>query len=414
GSDPTVDSNVNSTTVTLTNDSAEDMTIDFGYNSPCTGRMGDYVWNDVNRNGIQDAGENGIESITVNLKDSQNTVLATVTTDVDGLYEFNGLCTNTYKVEVDESTLPPNMVSSPTLEGSDPTVDSNVNSTTVTLTNDSAEDMTIDFGYNSPCTGRMGDYVWNDVNRNGIQDADEAGIQGITVNLKDSQNTVLATVTTDVDGLYEFNGLCANTYKVEVDESTLPPNMVSSPTLEGSDPTVDSNLNSTTVTLTNDSAEDMTIDFGYNSPCTGRMGDYVWNDVNRNGIQDADEAGIQGITVNLKDSQNTILATVTTATNGSYEFNGLCANTYKVEVAESTLPPNMVSSPTLEGSDPTVDSNVNSTTVTLTNDSAEDMTIDFGYNSPCIGRMGDYVWNDVNRNGIQDADESGIENVTVN
>ncbi|MCI5167171.1 MAG: hypothetical protein D3903_14020, partial [Candidatus Electrothrix sp. GM3_4] len=401
-------------TVTLTNDSAEDMTIDFGYNSPCTGRMGDYVWNDVNRNGIQDADESGIENVTVNLKDSQNTVLATVTTAANGFYEFNGFCANEYKIEVNVSTLPAGFVSSPTLEGNDPTVDSNENSTTVMLNDDYTEDMTIDFGYNSPCTGRMGDYVWNDVNRNGIQDAGESGIENVTVNLKDSQNTVLATVTTVVNGSYEFNGLCANTYKVEVDESTLPPNMVSSPTLEGNDPTVDSNINSTTVTLTNDSAEDMTIDFGYNSPCTGRIGDYVWNDINRNGLQDAEEPGIAGVIVQLKDSDSTPIIEVTTDAYGYYEFNGFCANTYKIEVNESTLPPNMVSSPTDQGGDPTIDSNANGTLVTLETDNGVNITIDFGYNSFCIGRIGDTVWFDENRNGIQDAGEAGIAGISIN
>ncbi|MCI5167044.1 MAG: hypothetical protein D3903_13355 [Candidatus Electrothrix sp. GM3_4] len=353
GNDPAVDSNGTPATVNLPTDNDSDLTIDFGYNSPCIGSIGNFIWFDENRNGIQDAGEAGIQGVTVNLEDTQGAVIATTTTNANGYYEFPGLCANDYRVLV--VTLPAGYVdnvASPTLEGIDRTIDSNKNGTIVTLSNDSAEDMTIDFGYNSPCTGRMGDYVWNDVNRNGIQDVGEAGIEGIIVNLKDTRNIVIGTTTTDANGNYEFPGLCAGDYRIEVDEFTLPSNMVSSPTLEGSDPTVDSNVNSTTVTLTNDSAEDMTIDFGYNSPCTGRMGDYVWNDVNRNGIQDAGENGIESITVNLKDSQNTVLATVTTDVDGLYEFNGLCANTYKVEVDESTLPPSMVSSPTLEGSDP--------------------------------------------------------------
>ena len=48
--------------VILPDDDSCDPTIDFGYNSPCTGIIGDFVWYDKNRNGIQDAGEPGTDS----------------------------------------------------------------------------------------------------------------------------------------------------------------------------------------------------------------------------------------------------------------------------------------------------------------------------------------------------------------
>jgi hypothetical protein len=43
--------------------------------------IGDFVWEDKNYNGVQDAGENGIANVTVKLLSSANTVLATTTTD---------------------------------------------------------------------------------------------------------------------------------------------------------------------------------------------------------------------------------------------------------------------------------------------------------------------------------------------
>ena len=414
GADDTVDSNDNNSLVSLFDDASEDVSIDFGYNSPCTGRIGDYVWFDENRNGIQDAGESGIAGVVVNLKDDRNIIIATATTNANGLYEFSGLCAGDYRVEVDISTLPANYVASPTLQGTDDTVDSNDNDSVVSLLDDMSEDVSIDFGYNSPCTGRIGDYVWFDENRNGIQDAGEAGISGVVVNLKDSSNTVIATATTNANGLYEFSGLCAGDYRVEVDVSTLPADYVASPTLEGTDDTIDSNENNSLVSLLDDMSDAVSIDFGYNSPCSGRIGDYVWFDENRNGIQDAGEAGISGVVVNLKDSSNTVIATATTNANGLYEFSGLCAGDYRVEVDVSTLPANYVASPTLQGMDGTVDSDENDTLVKLMGDMEENVSIDFGYNSPCSGRIGDYVWFDENRNGIQDAGEAGISGVVVN
>ena len=60
----------------------------------------------------------------------------------------------------------------------------------------------------------LGDYVWDDVNANGIQDAGESGIQGVTVTLYDSTQTAIGTATTDASGLYHFTGLAAGTYYV--------------------------------------------------------------------------------------------------------------------------------------------------------------------------------------------------------
>ena len=51
------------------------------------------------------------------------------------------------------------------------------------------------------------------------------------------------------------------------------------------------------------------------------LGDYVWLDRDDDGIQDSDEPGIRGATVNLRDSTgNTILQTVTTGAGGAYSF----------------------------------------------------------------------------------------------
>ncbi len=70
-------------------------------------------------------------------------------------------------------------------------------------------------------------------------------------------------------------------------------------------------------------------------PCTGSIGDFVWEDLNRNGLQDAGEPGIGGVTVTLSGSSS---ATTTTAANGSYSFNNLQAGTYSVTFATPTAP----------------------------------------------------------------------------
>ncbi|MCL7412203.1 MAG: MSCRAMM family adhesin SdrC [ANME-2 cluster archaeon] len=229
----------------------------------CNGSIGDFVWNDLNGNGIQDAGEPGIPGVTVNLS-NESGILATTTTDSNGFYLFDGLCINCYTVEVDESTLPAGMIQTPTMVGDDRSIDNNVNPSRVCLTIDDQEDRTIDFGYVTEivCNGSIGDFVWNDLNGNGIQDAGEPGIPGVTVNLS-NESGILATTTTDSNGFYLFDGLCINCYTVEVDESTLPAGMIQTPTMVGDDRSIDNNVNPSRVCLTIDDQEDRTIDFGY-------------------------------------------------------------------------------------------------------------------------------------------------------
>ncbi|MEI8075712.1 MAG: YDG domain-containing protein, partial [Bacteroidota bacterium] len=53
-------------------------------------------------------------------------------------------------------------------------------------------------------SGEIGDYVWSDDNLNGVQDATEAGLANVTVQLVQGP-TVLATTTTDASGYYTFS-----------------------------------------------------------------------------------------------------------------------------------------------------------------------------------------------------------------
>jgi hypothetical protein len=61
----------------------------------------------------------------------------------------------------------------------------------------------------------LGDFVWNDLNRDGIQDASEPGIDRIAVSLFDGNNNPLDSTTTNSAGWYKFTGLQYNTYFVE-------------------------------------------------------------------------------------------------------------------------------------------------------------------------------------------------------
>lgn len=56
--------------------------------------------------------------------------------------------------------------------------------------------------------------VFRDVNNNGAQNGADTGISGVSIQLLDSGNTVIATATTDANGDYSFTNLDPGTYSV--------------------------------------------------------------------------------------------------------------------------------------------------------------------------------------------------------
>ena len=82
------------------------------------------------------------------------------------------------------------------------------------LSRDGLNDPTLDFGFVKPRV-TVGDYVWEDVNRDGLQTVGEPGIPGVTLTLTgpdgepvtDVFGNEVAPTVTDADGLYTFANL---------------------------------------------------------------------------------------------------------------------------------------------------------------------------------------------------------------
>jgi hypothetical protein len=86
----------------------------------------------------------------------------------------------------------------------------------------------------------LGDYVWIDANINGMQDSGEDGRSGVTIELYNSTDNLVATTTTDADGLYTFSDLAPGNYYLKF----VPPvGDFFSPRNQGSDDTIDSDAN---------------------------------------------------------------------------------------------------------------------------------------------------------------------------
>ena len=61
----------------------------------------------------------------------------------------------------------------------------------------------------------VGNYVWFDANKDGVQDAGETGIPGVKVTLYRADGTVVGTTTTDSTGYYLFGNLVPDSYYLQ-------------------------------------------------------------------------------------------------------------------------------------------------------------------------------------------------------
>lgn len=226
--------------------------------------VGDRVWLDSDGDGIQDGSEPGIEGIEIEIYDlpeppfdAAGILAGTTTTDVNGYFTFF-VEPGTFYLEV---KCPSPLFTIPDA-GSNDAIDSDIdqgNHGTLAITIDPGE---WDGSWDAGLVPGLGDRVWNDLDRDGIQDEGEPGIQGVAVSLlNDGQGEV--RVTTDSDGRFAFVGLTSGAYIIEVH----PPQGTSfSPQGSGSDDRADSDIDPVTgrtaeLSFTEGSL-DLTIDAG--------------------------------------------------------------------------------------------------------------------------------------------------------
>ena len=109
--------------------------------------IGDYVWYDVNLDGIQDDGESGVPDVTVNLYDGMGTFVISTTTDINGVYHFTDLAPGDYYLEFEP---PAGYTISPQDQGGDDDKDSdadpNTGQTIITTLDPGEDDLSWDAG----------------------------------------------------------------------------------------------------------------------------------------------------------------------------------------------------------------------------------------------------------------------------
>ena len=377
--------------------------------------VGDFIWADADHDGIQDPGEAGISRVVVCLLDSNSTVIATMTNNAAGGYYFTGLATGKYHVAIAQT----NFAAGETLFGYTVTTGrqsvGNTMSGNLIFVNDTnpANDSLsyIDFGFDSAALGSISGLVWYDGNGNGATNAGEFGLTAVTVNLADTNGHVVATVATDASGHYRFTGAPPGSYRVDVTDVNH--ELQGLNITGGTDP-------STVLTLGAGGAV-TDVNFGYNGS-GGAIGNSLWHDLDNDGHRDADEPGLQGVTLNLWLDANdngaidygtdNLVRTTTTDADGNYLFIGLSPTTYLVDVTdEAGALAGMTKTSGTAGADDY--SQTDPYAVTLSAGAPSNYTADFGYYAASGHSISGTVWLDQDGDGVRDAAEMPADDITV-
>ncbi|RII43638.1 hypothetical protein DWB68_01730 [Galactobacter valiniphilus] len=470
----------------LTNDGDRDPTLDFGFIKK-TYAVGDYTWIDANKDGLQSEGEEILADVKVELLDEDGNVLGETVTNEQGFYLFDELNAGTYQVrftltEAQAKKYTFTMVGAGGEDDSDakPEADNAAVGVTKTfvlnhknaalVSDEEYEqadlkategiDPTWDAGVIINPSVSVGDYVWFDENKDGIQGdpATEPGIPGVVLEVygpdgkkveTDAYGQPVGPQTTDKDGKYSFDHLPVlgenESYTVKIvrdDPSTQEALAEYVPTQElpEGDRTTDSNTwEASSEGLTNDGDRDPTLDFGF-IKANYAVGDYTWIDANKDGLQSEGEEILAGVKVELLDAEGKVVATTVTNGKGFYLFDELPAGDYQIRFTltdEQAKKYNFTSvgdgaaddsdakpaSPTaavgttkvftLNSSNPNLVPAAEYENGEFKANKGIDPTWDAGVVLKPRVSLGDYVWFDENRDGIQDETEPGIPGVVL-
>jgi len=366
--------------------------------TPTPINVGNFVWDDLDHDGRQDIGEPGLPNITVQLWNSaKSQLIDSTTTNSNGNYTLIAPTPGDYRIRV---VLPGffDSFSPKDQAAGDDLLDSDINPSGTnlgftdiyTFGSNLISITTIDAGIivfrtptptRTPTPVNIGNFVWDDLDHDGRQDAGEPGIPGVTVQLWNTAKTQLIHSTmTNATGNYFVIAPTPGDYRIRVvlpniSDSFSPKNQA------GGDDQLDSDINPSgsdmgftdIFTIASNVISTTLYDAGiiiYRTPTPTRtqtpinLGNFVWHDLNENGIQDAGEPGIGGIPVQLWNNERTIMFDSTiTNSNGNYTLIAPIPGDYRIRVIK---PAGSSYSPTDQGANDNLDSDILSNIFLLT------------------------------------------------
>jgi len=334
------------------------------------GEVEDYRWvfNAINGTVYWDAdadtdfsgGDEPQAGVIIRLYDADSNLVASTVTQLDGSYSFYGLPNGDYRIEME------------TPDGANAILDADGNGNgndtiELTLNNSSAahQNFLLD---DRPVIGNISGTVWEDDGfgnpGNGEFEfgAPDVPVQGVLVSLyRDingdgsiGPNEFIAFILTDIDGGYSFENIPDGDYIIFM---TTPNGANSIGDADGGDNGTD------LIEATMDEGEDVEDqDFLIDgSTAAAELSGLIWFDASRNGIRENNETNrFDNVTVDLLNASSNVVATTTTAADGTYSFTNIVPGYYTVRFDLSDLIEDFDVANGLAGNDTTRDSDATS------------------------------------------------------
>ena len=380
------------------------------------GEIHGYKWDDLNGDGVWDAGEPGLNGWTIYLDLNNNDMLdggeptAITMNDGthDGAYWFTDLAPGDYAVR---EVLPTGWMQ--TYPGT-PDFEHAVTITSGLIVQGDFE-VTASPNFGNYLAGEIHGYKWNDLNEDGIWDAGEPGLNDWTIYLDLNNNDMLdggeptaITMNDGIhDGAYWFTDLVPGDYTVrEVLPTGWTQSYPGTPDFE--------HVVTITSGLIVQGEFETTESPNFGNFLGGEIHGYKWDDLDGDGTWDAGEPGLNDWTIYLDLNNNDMLdggepiaITMNDGTHdGAYWFTDLAAGDYTVrEVVPTGWTQTYPGAPDFEHA------------VTIT--SGLIVQGDFeAAESPNFGNfqnitISGYKWNDLNGNGMWEVGEPGLGGWTI-
>jgi hypothetical protein len=381
---------------------------------PARFAVGDRIWRDMNRSGVQDPSEPPAAEVSVQLVGLDGEIVDSTVSDASGRYLFDDLPAGSYRVRF--AGVPSGFRLTTAGSGGDQALDSDPDyageTTPFTLgagepnvrAATAADGVTA--GYINPTIDAgiaalryaLGDCVWLDLDGDGTEDPGEPPAAA-SVSLL-SEDTVVARTHTDAQGNYLFANLEAGAYRLVF--SDLGEHRAFTSRQAGQDRSVDSDPDPRTgetqvLTLGPGTPDlvpagdlgvadadlvNLTVDAGLVGVYS--LGDTVWRDENGNGLLDHGEEGVANVRVKLLRGGTQVLSTAVTTSTGRFSFDGLAAGSYSLQFIAPDE--GLVFTSQRSGTNSAVDSDAGADGLTqpvvLGEDNRADTTVDAGLTDP--------------------------------